>query len=71
MRIIDEKISITELKKIVKKMFGELVKAVVDTESRILVIDAGLHSDHMSRGVDNVEVQRKIIEIVNSKISEK
>lgn len=95
------------------EMFGNLVKAVVDIENRLLVVDAELHSDeeafllkqgskqenlwginiypeliqeeriefdsminlrpsqdNNSRGVDNKETQKKILEIVNSKISD-
>lgn len=44
MKII-EKITIDELKKIAEKMFGNLVKAVVDIDKEIVVIDADLHSD--------------------------
>lgn len=45
MRIVREKISLTELKKMSEKMFGDLVKAVVDVEQEIMVVDAGLHAD--------------------------
>jgi hypothetical protein len=40
-----EKISIKELKEMSSKMFGNLVKAVVDIELNKVVVDAGLHSD--------------------------
>jgi len=107
MKIIKDKISIQELKKMADNMFGDLVKAVVDVEKRIIAIDAELHSDeeatliengskqenlwginiypenqekliefdsminlrpsqkNRSRGVDNPEIQKLIIEIVN------
>jgi len=45
MRIVEENISIDELKEMSSKMFGNLVKAVVDVEKNILVVDAELHSD--------------------------
>lgn len=45
MQLITEKISIQELKKMSEKMFGGLVKAVVDIEKKIMVVDAGLHAD--------------------------
>lgn len=113
MRIVKENISINELKEMSSKMFGNLVKAVVDVEKGILVIDAELHSDqeayllqlgskqenlwginiypelnideriefdsminlrpsqgNSSRGVENEEIQKKILDIVNSKIIE-
>lgn len=113
MKIIEDKISTSELKDMASKMFGNLVKAVVDVEKKILVVDAELHSDqeaHLlnqgskqenlwginiypdmksdqrvefdsminlrpsqgnnSRGVEDIEIQKKILEIVNSKISD-
>lgn len=45
MEIIKEKISLDRLKKMSKKMSGELVKAVVDIEKEIMVVDAELHAD--------------------------
>jgi hypothetical protein len=113
MEIVEQEISISELKEMSSKMFGNLVKAVVDIEKEVLVVDAELHSDqeayllekgskqenlwginiypdldkeekiefdsminlrpsqnNYSRGVDNKEIQKKIIDIVNSKIVE-
>jgi len=45
MQIVKEKITLEELKKMSEKMLGNLVKAVVDIEQEIMVIDAGLHAD--------------------------
>lgn len=42
---IEENISLEELKRMAEKMFGSLVKAVVDIEKEIMVVDAGLHAD--------------------------
>lgn len=113
MQIVEEKISIKELKDMSSKMFGNLVKAVVDVKKGVFVVDAELHSDeeayllqlgskqenlwginiypelvgderiefdsminlrpsqnNNSRGVDNKDVQEKILDIVNSKITE-
>lgn len=113
MQIVENKISIQELKDMSSKMFGNLVKAVVDVEKNILVIDSDLHSDeeayllqlgskqenlwginiypelkgeqrvefdsminlrpsqgNNSRVVESEEIQRKILDIVNSKISD-
>lgn len=112
MRIV-EKISVDELKTMAEKMFGNLVKAVVDIDQGILVVDAELHSDqeeyllergskqenlwginlypeqigadfvefdsminlrpsqgNRSRSVDNPGIQKKIVEIVNKKITQ-
>ncbi|MFA6535719.1 MAG: DUF5674 family protein [Candidatus Babeliales bacterium] len=45
MQIVKEKISIPELKAMSKKMFGDMVKAVVDIEKEIMVVDAIMHAD--------------------------
>lgn len=47
MKIIDKisKISNIDLKIMAETMFGELVKAVVDVEKELLVVDAELHAD--------------------------
>ena len=113
MKIIEENISIKELKEMSSKMFGNLVKGVVDVEKEILVVDAELHSDqeayllekgskqenlwginiypelpkeeriefdsminlrpsfgNNSRGVEDEEVRKRILDIVNVKIVE-
>ena len=45
MKIIKDKITIEELKKMALKMFGNLVKVVVDVEKEIMVVNGELHSD--------------------------
>jgi hypothetical protein len=40
-----DKISLKELTIMSEKMFNSLVKAVVDIEQEIMVVDSGLHSD--------------------------
>ena len=40
-----EKIRLAELEEMAEGMYGELVKAVVDVEKRVMVVDAGLHVD--------------------------
>jgi Protein of unknown function (DUF5674) len=45
MKIITKNISLDELKKMSEKMFGSLVKAVIDLEKGIMAVDADLHSD--------------------------
>lgn len=45
MKIVDTYITIPELEKMSEKMFGQLVKAVVDIEKGIMVVDAEMHSD--------------------------
>jgi len=107
MKIVGDKISITELKQLAQEMFGDLVKAVVDVERKVMAVGGELHSDdealliehgskqqdlwginiypeingadwvefdsminlkpsqgNRSRGVDNPEVKKRIIELV-------
>jgi hypothetical protein len=45
MKILTQIISIPELQDMAGRMFGNLVKAVVDVEKRIIVVYAELHSD--------------------------
>ena len=47
MKLVDksQKISLDELKKIASKMYGELVKAVVDVEKKVMVISGKMHAD--------------------------
>ena len=42
---INNKISIEELKEMSENRFGDIVKAVVDIEKEIMVVDAELHAD--------------------------
>jgi len=45
MKIISDAISLEELRKMSENRFGNMVKAVVDVEKRIMAIDAELHAD--------------------------
>ncbi len=112
MKIIDSKTSIDEIKKMADKMFGNLIKAVVDIDKEIMAVDGELHSDeeallleknskqenlwginlypeikdddwiefdsminlrpslnNLSRGIDNPNIRKKIIKIVNKLIA--
>lgn len=40
-----DKIEIPELKEMSKKMYGSIVKVVVDIEKEIMAVDAPMHSD--------------------------
>jgi hypothetical protein len=44
-RIIDDFISIQDLKQLAKERFGDMVKAVVDLDKGIMVVGAELHAD--------------------------
>ena len=59
MQILDHKIKLAELKPLADKMFGNIVKGVVDVERELVAIDGEMHSDLQellvgtgSRGVD-------------------
>ena len=45
MKLVTDTISFTELENMAKAKFGDLVKAVVDVEKEIMVVDGELHSD--------------------------
>lgn len=113
MKIVEDKISINELQKMAREMFGNLVKIVVDVKKEIMAVNGELHSDeeallldkgskqkdlwginiypeikreewlefdsminvrpssgNLSRGVDDPEIKRKIIQIVNKLVKE-
>lgn len=53
MRIVDQTISLKELKQMSEKMFGGIVKAVVDIEKGIMVVDAALHADEETLLLEN------------------
>ncbi len=108
MKLISELITLQELKGMSDRMFGGLVKAVVDIEKNIMVVDAAMHADeekvllesgskqddvwginlypelkgndfiefdsminvrprlnNFSRNIENKDLQKKIINIVN------
>ncbi len=45
MKAIDTTIDISELSSMAEKMYGNLVKAVVDLKKNILIVDAEMHAD--------------------------
>jgi len=60
MRIIEKSISKKELRQLSVEAFGNLVKAVVDIEKEIMVIDAELHADEeallLSKGSRQIDL---------------
>jgi len=60
MKIVSEKISLSELDEMSAKMFGNLVKAVVDTEKGIMAIDAELHADEEALLLENGSEQKNL-----------
>lgn len=57
MKIITKTISIDELKSLSEKMFGKIVKAVIDIDREIMAIDAELHVDLEELLLDNESKQ--------------
>lgn len=45
MKLVEKEITLEELKQMSTKMFESLVKAVVDIEKNIMVVDADMHVD--------------------------
>lgn len=45
MKLINKKIALSQLKKMAMRKFGGLVKAVVDIEKKIMVVDGDMHAD--------------------------
>ena len=45
MRLIEKQIKLAELKQMSERMFGGIVKAVVDLKREIMVVDAAMHAD--------------------------
>jgi hypothetical protein len=60
MKIVDKNISLSELKQMSEKMFGNLVKAVVDIELKIMAVDAELHADEEAHLLENRSEQKDL-----------
>ncbi len=59
MEIIKDKISIQKLKETAEKMFGNLVKAMVDVEKEIMAVDAPMHADLLELLIDKENSEPK------------
>jgi len=60
MRIVDKKISRKELLTMSEKMYENLVKAVIDVEKGIMVVDAGLHADQEALLLSQGSLQKNL-----------
>jgi len=60
MKIINETITVDELKSMAAVMFGNMVKAVVDTDKEIIAVDAELHADLEAFLLDNGSNQKSL-----------
>jgi hypothetical protein len=64
MIIIDKEITTQELQEMTEKMFGNLVKAVVDIEFDSMT-NLRPSQGNRSRGVEDIKIQEKIKDIVS------
>jgi hypothetical protein len=60
MKIIQDKITLDELRAMAKAMFGDMVKAVVDVERSVIAVDAELHADLEALLLDNGARQQDV-----------
>ena len=60
MKLIDKNISLEELKQMSENMFGDLVKAVIDIDKEIMVVDAALHADQEFYLLENESKQENL-----------
>lgn len=60
MQLIAQKIPLSELNNMAKSGFGNLVKAVVDLEKSVMVVDASLHSDEEAYLLENGSIQQNL-----------
>lgn len=60
MKIITEKISTSELNEMAKNMFGNIVKAVVDVEKKLMAVDGELHADEEALLLQNGSEQKNL-----------
>ena len=60
MKLVVSKITLQELQEMSEKMFEGLVKAVVDIEREIMVVDAGMHVDEEELLLENGSLQENL-----------
>lgn len=60
MNIVEDLITLAELKKMAENLFGDFVKAVVDVEKQIMAVDAELHADQEAALIDAGSCQKDL-----------
>lgn len=60
MLIVTSKISLKELKRMAEELFGNMVKAVVDIDKKILAVDGELHADEEALLLENGSKQENL-----------
>lgn len=58
--MVVDQISIGELKDMARRMFGNLVKAVVDVEKEVMAVDAELHVDLLEKLIEDGSKQENL-----------
>jgi hypothetical protein len=60
MVLVEKNISVKTLKSMSEKTFGDIVKAVVDVEKEVIVVDADMHSDQEEFLLEHGSEQRNL-----------
>lgn len=60
MEIIKEQVNVEKLKELAEKTFGNLVKAVVDIEKKVMVVGGDLHADEEKMLLEQGSVQKNL-----------
>ncbi len=60
MKIIETKITLSELDEMAKRTFGDMVKAVVDLDREVMALDAELHADEEALLLENGSKQEHL-----------
>ena len=60
MKIVEGTVSVAELTEMSKKMFGNTIKAFVDIEKEIMVIDAPMHADQEELLLESGSLQENL-----------
>ena len=60
MKIIIDKIKLDEIKQMSEKMFGSMIKGVVDIEKEILALDSEMHVDLEKELLENNSEQKDL-----------
>lgn len=58
--IVDDPLPFAELQRLAQDRFGDMVKAVVDVENKVMLVDADLHADEEAALLAEGSVQRNL-----------
>lgn len=59
-RVVNKRISLTDLKEVARERFGDMVKAVVDIERKIMAIGGEMHADEEAEMLENGSKQENL-----------